>query len=329
VLSLLVVLVLLTVSITATIGWRPILGPAARSLTARTFEPTPERLARGKYLVEGVTGCLACHSELDSSQDGLPVRAGREGSGRIWAAEGTPWLVASNITPDPETGAGAWSDDTIARAVREGVGHDGRALFPIMPYQRYRTMPDEDLASVICYIRSLAPIRNPLPKTRIPFPPGPLINSVPQPVTEAVPMPDLSSPSDRGRYFVNLGACQDCHSPMDPQGQPIAGLAFAGGFPLQDVNGQRHSSNITPDPSGIPYYDEALFIEVMRTGRVKARELHSVMPWVFYRHMSDHDLAAMFAFLQTVKPVKHSVDNALPPTKCRLCGYEHGGGDRN
>src|SRR5579864_7550258 len=110
-LSLLVVLVLLAVAITATIGWRPILGPAARPLTGRTFERTPERLARGKYLVEGVTGCLGCHSELDSSQPALPVRAGREGSGRIWAAEGTPWLVAPNITPDPETGAGTWSDD--------------------------------------------------------------------------------------------------------------------------------------------------------------------------------------------------------------------------
>ena len=131
--SILVVLVLLAVAITATIGWRPIIGPAVRPLTARTFERTPERLARGKYLVEGVAGCPVCHSETDASQPGLPVRAGREGSGRIWAAEGNPWLVSPNLTPDPETGAGTWSDDALARAIREGIGHDGRALFPIMP----------------------------------------------------------------------------------------------------------------------------------------------------------------------------------------------------
>ena len=105
--------------------------------------------------------------------------------------------------------------------------------------------------------------------------------------------------------------------------------SFAGGFPLQDAAGARVSANITPDPSGIPYYDEALFVEVMRTGRVKARELHSIMPWAYYRHMTDEDLKAVFAFLRTLKPVKHSVDNSRPPTKCKLCGYEHGGGERN
>ena len=48
-------------------------------------------------------------------------------------------IVAPNLTPDPETGAGTWSDDQFARAIREGIGHDGRALFPIMPYQHYRS----------------------------------------------------------------------------------------------------------------------------------------------------------------------------------------------
>ena len=71
--------------------------------------------------------------------------------------------MAPNLTPDPETGAGSWTDDQLARAMREGVGHDGRALFPIMPYQHYRNMSDEDLASVVVYLRSLPPVHNQLP----------------------------------------------------------------------------------------------------------------------------------------------------------------------
>ena len=53
----------------------------------------------------------------------------------------------------------SWSDDVLARAIREGIGHDGRALFPMMPYQLYRQMSDEDLASIIVYLRSLPPVR--------------------------------------------------------------------------------------------------------------------------------------------------------------------------
>jgi cytochrome c553 len=326
---LILILALAAVGISATVGWRPILGPAARSLTARTFERTPARLARGKYLVESVNGCFGCHSEVDVKSPGLPVLAGREGCGHAWSAEGLPWLVAPNLTPDAETGAGSWSDDALARAIREGIGHDGRTLFPIMPYERYREMSDEDLASVIVYLRSIKPLRNPLPPSAPPFPLSRLINGVPRPITAPVPDPDLSTPAKRGGYLVTLAACADCHTPMNDRGQRLEGLEFAGGFPLQSALGPKNSANLTPDPSGIPYYDEGLFVEVMRTGRVKARELHGIMPWVYYRGMTDEDLKSIFAWLRTLPPVKHSVDNTEPPTKCKRCGYEHGSGNRN
>jgi cytochrome c553 len=322
-------LLLLAVAISATVGWRPILGASARPLTDRSFERTPARLARGKYLVEGVNGCLGCHSEIDAKTPALPPIAGREGAGRAWTEEGMPWLVAPNITPDPETGAGGWSDDALARAIREGIGHDGRALFPVMPYERYRIMSDEDLASVVVYIRSLRPVRNALPMSAPPFPVSRLINGVPQPILQPVPAPDLSTPAKRGEYLTTMGACADCHSPKDAHGKKIPGLDFAGGFPLQNPQGKKTSANLTPDPSGIPYYDEALFVEVMRSGKVKARELHSVMPWGYYRHMTDEDLKSIFAYLKTLPPVKHSVDNTQAPTKCKRCGYDHGAGERN
>src|SRR5581483_5019317 len=140
-----VVVAVLSIGISLTIGWRPFVGPKARPLTSRTFEATPVRLARGKYLVESVTGCFDCHSPKDWKGPGAPAVAGKEGSGRQWTAEELPWIVAPNITPDKQTGAGNWTDDMLARAIREGIGHDGRALFPIMPYGKYKEMSDEDL----------------------------------------------------------------------------------------------------------------------------------------------------------------------------------------
>jgi mono/diheme cytochrome c family protein len=233
-------------------------------------------------------------------------------------------VYAPNISPDRETGAGSWSDDQLARAIREGVGHDGRALFPFMPYQDFRALSDDDVASIIVYLRSLPPVRQPRPPTELVFPVNYLIRGVPEPLTEVVPEPDLSTPEKRGKYLVTIAGCTDCHTPQDDKGQPLAGLDFAGGFVLDGPWGRVASANITPDASGIPYYDEALFAQVMRTGYVKARKLNQIMPWHSYRAMTDEDLAAMFAYVQTFKPVQHHVDNSQPAAYCKVCRQTHG-----
>jgi hypothetical protein len=80
----------------------------------------------------------------------------------------TVWFCP-NITPDKETGAGTWTDAQFERAIRHGIGHDGRELMDYMPYAFFRSMTDEDVASVIVYIRSLPAIRNALPKTKMSF----------------------------------------------------------------------------------------------------------------------------------------------------------------
>ncbi|MFB3923589.1 MAG: c-type cytochrome [Terriglobia bacterium] len=323
---LLGIVLLLAVGITFTIGWRPFLGPKARPLTDRKFEPTPERLARGQYIFNG---CQGCHSPHDWTQHDVPILPGMKGAGMVLPIKELPGrIVAPNLTPDPETGAGTWTDDMFARAIREGIGHDGRALFPMMPYPHFRALPDEDLASVVAFIRTLPPVKNPLPKTEIIVPVKYLIRSVPEPLTAPVPPPDLSTPVKRGEYLVNITGCSDCHTPQR-RGQPIKGLDFAGGFPLTGPWGHVTSVNITPDPSGIPYYDEQLFIQVMRTGYVKARPLSKIMPWWDFKDFTDEDLKAMFAFLKTLPPVKHRVDNAEPPTPCKVCGGVHGAGDKN
>jgi mono/diheme cytochrome c family protein len=332
VLSTVVVLgVLILAGITATIGWRPFLGPKVRPLTDRRFEPTPARLERGAYLVKSVTGCLFCHSELDTAAEGLPVQAGMAGAGRTITAEDMPWLTAPNLTPDPETGAGTWTDDMMARAIREGIGHDGRALFPFMPYSNYRKMSDEDLAAVVTYIRSLPPVRRENPRTAIPFPVSRLINSAPQPLEGAVPEPDVSTAEKRGEYLTTMASCGECHTPRDDKGQFLPGLDFAGGNILKygDARPPRAAANLTPSPNGIPYYSEELFVEVIRTGRVRDRQISDVMPWGHYRGMTDEDLKAIFAFLKTLRPVDHYIDNSLPSTACATCNIPHGGGERN
>jgi len=326
---LVALVVLVLAAIPFTVGVHPLIGPRARALTERRAAATPQRLERGRYLFTAVSGCVFCHGELDWTAPGFPPKAGTEGGGRSWAAEGLPWMTAPNITPDRETGAGAWTDDMLARAIREGIGHDGRALFPLMPYQQYRYMSDEDLASVVVYLRTLPALARQLPPPAVPFPVSRLINSVPEPVTVPVPEPNRQDPVAYGEYLVRIGACRDCHSGADANGQPIDGLAFAGGFVLTGPYGQVAGKNITPDPSGIPYYDEALFLEMMRTGKAKARDIHGQMPWIGYGRQTDADLKAMFAYLKTLPPVAHRVDNSLPPTLCPRCGNRHGAGDQN
>jgi mono/diheme cytochrome c family protein len=322
-------LVLLAIAITATVGWRPFLGPRTRPLSSRTFERTPQRLERGRYIATALSGCVYCHSPHDWEAPGDPIDMARFGAGGVLPFADLPGrVVGPNLTPDPETGAGRWTDDQLARAIREGIGHDGRALFPMMPYLHYRNMSDEDLASVVVYFRSLPPIRNALPPTEIIFPVKYLIRSVPQPITTPVLEPDKSDRVKYGAYLVDQAGCTDCHTPQD-RGQPLPGMEFAGGSPFSGPWGTVASANITQDPSGISYYDETLFLDMMRTGQVKARRLSSIMPVMIYKNMTDDDLKAMFAYLRTLKPVKHRVDNSEPPTDCKLCKQKHGGGSEN
>jgi hypothetical protein len=327
--AVLALLVLAAIAIPAAVGIRPIIGPRARPLTDHVFESTPERLARGAYLVNAVSGCLYCHSDIDWNTPGFPVKPGTEGGGRNWAEEGLPWITAPNITPDPVNGLGTVSDDAVARAIREGIHHEGRALFPIMPYGQYRYMSDEDLASVVVYLRTLKAISPELPPTQIPFPLNRLINNEPQPVTEPVPHPNRANQVEYGGYLVRIGVCRDCHTPMDAQGQSLTHLEFGGGNTFTGPYGSVASVNITPSPSGIPYYTEEVFLTMMRTGMVGARKIHDQMPWSMYGKQTDEDLRAMFAYLKTVAPVVHRVDNTVAPSLCPVCGLEHGAGDQN
>jgi hypothetical protein len=154
--TLLTLVVLAAIGITLTIGWRPFIGPLARPLNNRMFERTPQRLERGRYIANNLSGCIYCHTPHDWAAPGTPYLPNREGAGGVMPYAGLPGrVVAPNLTPDPETGAGSWTDDQLARAIREGIAHDGRVLFPLMPYARFHDMSDEEGASVVVYLRSL------------------------------------------------------------------------------------------------------------------------------------------------------------------------------
>ena len=321
-------LILLAAGIQAVVGWRALLfGPKTRALTSRAFEATPERLERGRYLAVARHSCIVCHSERDLKSPGAPPVEGREGAGVVWALEQMPWLTAANLTPDGETGIGNVSDDAIARVIREGIGFDGRALFSLMPYQEFRRIPDEDVAAIVVYLRSLPPVRNPLPKTRLPFPLSIVMRAVPEPVAAPVPAPDLSTPEKRGEYVLRTSACHHCHTPMTGGGRLLMELDMAGGRSFPTPEGTIAATNVTLDATGLANYDEATFVTVMKTGKLGT--LHPIMPWAAYQHLDDADLEAMWAYLRTLKPVSHVVTNGPDPTPCRVCGLVHGGGDKN
>lgn len=297
-----------------------------RPLTDRTFRATAARVERGRHLANGILQCVICHSPLDSSVVGHPPVAGWEFSGAVlWDDEGGERVVAPNLTPDSATGAGSWPDDALARAIREGVGHDGRALALPMYWESFRNLSDEDLASVIVYLRSVPAVANPLPTRRRTRSREAELAEFPFPLDEPVPERDLSTPLALGSYLVDIADCAGCHTGWEAPTLP--GL-FAGGNHVWDEDSLPvFTKNITPDPSGIGGLTPEDFRWVMRTGR--GGTLHPIMRWRAFATLTDRELDAIFVALNRVAPTAHVVGNGMAPTLCPVCGQMHGLGDAN
>lgn len=298
--------------------------PLARPLTDRTFERTEARVDRGRYLTEHLLQCFVCHSERDWDAPGAPPRAGRKGAGFVMSEREGRRIVAPNITPDVETGAGAWTDDMLARAIREGIGHDGRALYWGMWYRSFAGLADEDLASVVVYLRTLPAVRNPLPKTLLPPQEAEANAMNPKPITAPVSGPPAGDSLALGRYLVGVADCTGCHTGWEAPRNP--GL-LGGGNHLSRRGGRDvFSTNITRHESGAGYPKET-FIAVIRSG--KGGSLHPVMPWTAFSGLTDTDLGAIYDALGLARPVAHYVGNVGPPTHCAVCGQEHPFGELN
>jgi mono/diheme cytochrome c family protein len=213
----------------------------------------------------------------------------------------------------------------LIRAVREGISHDGRVLTKAMRYESFRYLPDEDVEAVVAYLRTLKPIRHPLPRTVVPADRAKDLK-VPAPITAPVPVDSPADAVERGRRLARVADCIGCHSSWYTPKLP--GI-FGGGNLVKGGGLTAYSANITSDDSGIAHYDAAFFREVMRTGRAKGRDLSPLMPWTVFGHLNDADLDALFAYLRALPKVKHVIDNIDPPTFCKNCEGTHPLGQYN
>ncbi len=299
----------------------------ARALTDVRYERTAERRERGRYLATAAIGCVLCHSERDRSQPGAPPVPGREFAGAVMAEEPGYRLVAPNLTPDVATGAGSWSDDMLARAIREGVGHDGRGIGGQMFWWAFRSLSDEDLASIIVYLRSLPAVENALPRRILSAELEKERAEGAEPLAAPVAARDLSDPIARGTYLIEIADCLGCHSAWEAPTNPGIG---GGGNPIARFGEKVFSANLTPDPTGIGAYTEGIFRGALRSGR--GGTLNPAMPWAAYRHLTDADIGAIYLALRQLPPVAHRVasfNSGEKPTKCPVCGQEHGFGELN
>lgn len=293
-----------------------------RPLTDIKFEPTAERLKRGEYLANGILACFYCHSERDTTKAGFPPIESMKGGGAILSDTPDERMVGPNISPDEETGGGTWTDDMFARAIREGIGHDGRALSLPMFWDSFSQLSDEDLASVVVYIKSIRPVKNTLPKRRLTMKREKELQGSSSPLPGPVKQPNLDDMLTRGRYLVKIGNCVGCHTGFYKRNP---GRYGGGNNTFYDK--KIFSPNITPDPTGLGGWTPEIFINVIRTGR--GGTLHETMPWVSYRNMTDEDLSAILLALQKLPPVNHKVTNGQEETYCEVCDQKHGYGKYN
>ena len=252
-------------------------------------------LERGTYLLRGIVACGNCHTPK-GPQGELP---GMELAGGVTIEEGVLDAVAPNITPDPETGIGKWTDAQIAAATREGKRPDGTIIGPPMPIALYRDIADDDVAAIVAYLRSVKPVVNKVGKSqyKILLTPG-----YGPPVTNvgAVPRTDKLA---YGKYLAGpLGHCVECHSTPTNGVPDVLGKTGGGGMPFHGPWGISYAANITP--TTLSKYSDADIKNAITQGvRPDGSRLMPPMAYGYYRNIAPADLDALVAYLRTLKPL--------------------------
>jgi mono/diheme cytochrome c family protein len=201
--------------------WRPALDPVA--LNERANED--EQVVRHGAELAAIGNCNDCHMRAS----GRPYAGGRS----LPTPFGT--IYSSNITPDRETGIGAWSEAAFRRAMREGVDREGRQLYPAFPYDHFTKVSSEDIVALYTFLRNQPPVRNAVPPNALAFPFScrPIVAGWKLLFFREAPLqPDDSRDNvwNRGRYLVEgLGHCGGCHTPRNAFGAEKANNAYAGG----------------------------------------------------------------------------------------------------
>jgi cytochrome c553 len=301
-------------------------GKYIRPTTNEVVQATPERLTRGSYLVNQAMGCGTCHTTKVGG-----TFLGGERTDRFLAGNDVEmpsygfkfWIP--NITPDKETGIGAWTDDQIMRAIRDGIGRDEHLLFPMMPFNSYQHVSDEDLRAIVAFLRSVPPVKaeRKIKENEFGFLAEFFINRgiahhLP---AKSVAPPDKSNQVKYGEYVMRLGHCWECHSHSGMGATDVGEKGFLSGSEDADELpgvGKVYMRNLTPDPeTGLGKYSADQIKQAIRTGhRLDGKPMAPPMS-MFIPHFSgiaDEDLDALVAFIKSIPPVKKKIpDRKLDP----------------
>lgn len=281
-------------------------GPFAAA-DAKTQDQHADILKRGEYLAR-VGDCASCHT----ADPRRPFAGGRPID--------TPFgrLYTPNITPDAETGIGAWSDEDFLRALHEGIGRGGERLYPAFPYVEFTRVSDQDVLAIRTYLRTLAPIRYTPPANALHFPFNlrwmialwNLLNFEP---ARFVPDPRQSAEYNRGAYLVEgLAHCEECHTSRNLTYGLSKTRRFAG---ANEAGWQAY--NITPDRlSGIGGWSDDALASYLTTG-VALGHANAAGPMAGIvqnatQYLTQEDLRSIGVFLRAQTGVKdmHDVNDA-------------------
>jgi mono/diheme cytochrome c family protein len=274
-------------------------------LSSSDIGDTTGLVARGEYIVRSQAVCGHCHAAQPQNPDG-PLSGGFEF--KNWRL-GT--VRAANLTPDVETGIGAWTDAEIVRAIRNGEDRYGELLAPVMPYEWFHEMSDRDALAVARYLKSQPAVRNQVHNnTNLVYALAEAIILKPKTDDQRVHNVRRAPTAEYGSYLANhVAMCADCHTPRyGLQDSPDRDRLFAGnasppkGFPAKPAN-------ITPDSAtGIGRWSEQDFLRTLHTGvDPEGDSLSRFMPWPQFKRMTDDDLRAIYRYLRTVPPITHHI----------------------
>ncbi len=263
------------------------------ALCAATARAEPS-LERGEYLVRGPMGCGNCHTPM--GPEGF-IDA-QELGGRLVEQNEAFTAIAANITP--YGAVSEWSDAELGRAIREGIRPDGSVIGPPMPIPLYRHIGDDDLASIVMFLRSLPEVDHD---------PGPSVYNIPLPPAYGPPVESVTAPApgltvEYGEYVAQLAHCMECHSPMGPQGPMLDTAMGQGGFEFHGPWGVSVAANITSHEDGIAGYSDDELKQMITTGkRPDGSPMKPPMPYSFLSRMTAQDLDALIVYLRSVPPL--------------------------
>src|SRR5215469_15133474 len=280
--------------------------PIHRPTLAMNAPRDAAHVLRGQDLYERSLLCWTCHGSLGGRNPGEPQAGGREFD-LTQIGPGFGYVYGSNLTPDPATGIGAWSDGELVRAIREGVRRDGHLIFPVMAYQFYHGLSDEDALALVAYLRSLPPIHNKVSARRLSFAAKSMLAisliKAEAPITQPVTAPKPASSVEYGEYVAwRMSGCAECHSPRDPKtarldlGRPMSG----GLFPFPEEDFVTTGPNLTSEvDTGLGTWTEDQFVTAMQTGvRPNGTVMLPFMPWPSYAQWNRKELHAIWLYVR-------------------------------